>query len=103
MSIYLRYRHALMMTTAALALYTGITVAEMSNASANLPAARAAYKASREARGLPLSEARLDEMFSPASVRMLWVIGALLCVPPYVILLWRKHELEPIDGEDGGA
>jgi hypothetical protein len=99
-SIYLRFRHALMMSTAALALYTGITAAEVFNAPANLPAARAAYKASREARGVPVSEERLDLMFSADSLRMLWVIAALLCIPPYVILLWRKHELEPVDEDD---
>ena len=99
-AIYLRYRHALMMATAALAIYTGSTIFEVVRTSSNLPAAREAYRASREARGLPIRERQLDQLFSPEAMPMLWVTAAVLCIPPYVILLWRKHELEPTDKED---
>ena len=98
-AIYLRYRHALMMATAALALYTGLTLVGVLQTSANLPAAREAYKASREARGLPVTAEQLDRLFSPESIAMLWVIAAVRCIPPYVILVWRKHELDPQDDD----
>jgi hypothetical protein len=99
-AIFVRYRHALMMGTAALALYTGLSVAGIMQLSSNLPAAREAYKASREARGVPLSDERLDAMFSPVMIPFLWLTAAALCIPPYAILVWRKHELEPVDDED---
>jgi hypothetical protein len=103
-AIYLRYKHALMMATAALAIYTGLNVAQLWQSANNLPAFREAYKASRDARGLPITEERLDMMFSPEAMPMLWIVLALLCIPPYVILLWRKHELEPVEEttEDDG-
>ena len=79
-------------------LYTGLSVVGILQTSSNLPAAREAYKASREARGVPLSDERLDAMFSPATIPLLWLTAVLLCLPPFVILLWRQDELKP-DGE----
>jgi hypothetical protein len=99
-AIYLRLRHALMMATAALALYTGLGAMEIQHTASNLPAARAAYKVNREARGVPVADERLDAMFSPATIPVLWVAWAAFCVPPYLILLWKKHELEPVAEED---
>lgn len=99
-AIYARYRHALMMATAALALYTGLNVVSILQASSNLPAARAAYQASREARGVSLSEERLDVMFSANAIPVLWLMAVLLCVPPFAILLWRQDELKPVADED---
>ena len=52
-AMHWRYRHALMMATAAMALYTGLSAAGIAHTANNLPAAREAYRASREARGLP--------------------------------------------------
>jgi hypothetical protein len=98
-AIYVRYRHALMMATAALGLYTALSSVGILQATTDLPAAREAYKASREARGFPVTEERLDMMFRPESIPMLWVIAAALCIPPYVILLWRRHELNPHDDD----
>lgn len=96
-AIHTRYQHALMMATAALAIYTGLAVAGVLETTSDLPGARAAYKASREARGLPVTDEQLDRLFSPDAVPILWAVGAGLCIPPYLILLWRKHELEPLE------
>ena len=98
-AIYARYRHALMMATAALGLYTALAVVGILQTATDLPAAREAYKASREARGFPVSDERLDMMFTPESIPMLWVIAGALCIPPYAILLWRRHELTPADDD----
>ena len=99
-AIHTRFRHALMMATAALAIYTGIAVAGVLETTSDLPGARAAYKASREARGLPVTDEQLDRLFSPEVVPYLWAVGVGLCIPPYLILLWRKHELEPIEDDE---
>jgi hypothetical protein len=94
-AVHLRYDLAFMMATATMLLYTGLTIATLLLTTSNLPAARAAYKASREARGLPITEGRLDRLFSPDAIPVMWITAAFLCLPPYLILLWRKHELEP--------
>ena len=99
-AIHTRYVHALMMGTAALAIYTGMGVAGVLETASDLPGARAAYKASREARGFPVTDQQLDQLFRPEAVPLLWVVGAGLCIPPYLILLWRKHELEPLPEDD---
>jgi hypothetical protein len=99
-AVHLRYERAFLMTLGVMALYTALTIATLMQTTSNLPAAREAYRASREARGLPITDDRLDRLFSPDAVPMLWITAALLCVPPLLILVWRKHELEPEPVED---
>jgi hypothetical protein len=96
-AIATRFKHALMMATAALALMTGLGMSALFDATSDLPALRAAYQASREARGTPVPDDRLDLMFAPEMIPYVWGIGFLVCVTPYAILLWKKRELEPVD------
>ena len=99
-AISLRFKHALMMATAALALMTGLGMSALFDATSDLPALRAAYKASREARGAPVPDDRLDLMFAPEMVPYVRGIGFLVCVTPYAILIWKKRDVEPIADDD---
>jgi hypothetical protein len=99
-AIATRFKHALMMATAALALMTGLGMSALFDATADLPALRAAYEASLDARGATVPDDRLDMMFAPEMVPYVRGIGFLLCLTPYAILLWRKRELEPVDDTD---
>jgi hypothetical protein len=94
-AIWTRWRHAFMLATAALALYTAATFVGLQQASAQPERAKAAYAEGRLARGLPVPQDRLDEMFSPAGLRLVWITGLVMCLTPYGILLWRRRELEP--------
>jgi hypothetical protein len=93
-AIWTRWRHAFMLATAALALYTAGTFVGLQQATAQPERAKAAYAESRIARGLPVPQDRLDAMFSPAGLRTVWITGAVLCLLPYGVLLWRRRELE---------
>jgi hypothetical protein len=94
-AIWTRWRHAFMLATAALALYTAGTFVGLQQATAQPERAKAAYAEGRESRGLPVPQDRLDAMFSPAGLRVVWATGAVMCLAPYGILLWRRRELEP--------
>jgi hypothetical protein len=96
MAISIRFKHALMMATAALALMTGLGMSALFDATSDLPALRAAYKASSEARGVPVADERLDVMFAPEMIPYVRGIGFLVCLTPYAILLWKKRDLEPV-------
>ena len=99
-AISVRFKHALMMATAALALMTGLGMSALFDATSDLPALRAAYKASREARGAPVPDDRLDMMFAPEMIPYVRGMGFLLFLTPYAILIWKKREVEPIaDGD----
>ena len=100
-AISVRFKHALMMATAALALMTGLGMSALFDATSDLPALRAAYKASREARGAPVPDDRLDMMFAPEMIPYVRGMGFLLFLTPYAILIWKKREVEPIaDGDE---
>jgi hypothetical protein len=94
-AIWTRWRQAFMLATAALALYTAATFVGLQQASAQPERAKAAYAESRLARGLPVPQDRLDEMFSPGGMRAVWITGMVMCLTPYGVLLWRRRELEP--------
>ena len=102
-AMHARYRHALMMATAAMAFYTGVSAAGIVHTANNLPAAREAYRANREARGWQINERQLDQMFSPEVVPVLWGTLVVISVPPYIILLWRKDEFAPEDETEEDA
>jgi hypothetical protein len=91
-AVWWRWRNAMPLATAALAVYTAMTLSGLLQMRANPVAARNAYAASREARGLPLPPGRLDELFSPAGQKLAWGIGAVLCLGPLGLLWWRREE-----------
>lgn len=91
-AVWWRWRNAVPLGTAALAAYAAMTVSGLLQMKANPVAARAAYRESREARGLPVPSERLDRLFSPAGQRLAWGIGAVLCLAPLAILWWRREE-----------
>jgi hypothetical protein len=91
-AVWWRWRKALPLGTTALAIYAAMTVSGLLQMRSNPVAARSAYAASRQARGLPMRPERLEELFSPAGQRLAWALGAMLCLGPLGILWWRQDE-----------
>jgi hypothetical protein len=91
-AVWWRWRSALPLGSTALAIYAAMTVSGLLQMRSNPVAAKNAYAASREARGLPVRPERLDELFSPTGQRFAWAIGALLCFGPLVVLWWHQDE-----------
>jgi hypothetical protein len=94
-AIWQRMPFALWLALAALALDTSLTVFGVQQFTADPTAVREAYAASRAARGLPIPAERLDIMFSPEAMTVMWVVAGLMSLVPLAILLWRKWELSP--------
>lgn len=92
-ALTLRHPLAFPMTLTTLAFDASATLFELWRTTSDPAAVRAAYAANREARDLPLPDDRLDLMFSPEAITVMWVIGGIMVVVPTAILLWRKHEL----------
>jgi hypothetical protein len=97
--MWLRWRHTVTLTVAALGVYASILGFQLWQLERDPDQARRAYVASREARGLPVSDDRLDAMFSPAGRRAFWLLGAAFCFVPLAIVLWRRADFEPPPGE----
>lgn len=97
-AIWQRIPWAVPLTLVALALDASLTWFGVLQFIADPAAVREAYAASRVARGVPVSDERLDVMFSPSGGIVMAVIAAFLTVAPLAILLWRRHELAPDPG-----
>ena len=93
-SLWRRRRKGFRLAAVALALYTASTLFGLAQIRNHPEAARQAYAASREARGLPIRPERLDEMFSESGQRAVTVIGLAMCIIPFGLLLWRRKELQ---------
>jgi hypothetical protein len=90
-----RYRHTLTLTIAALGVFTSVMVFQLWQTEQDPGRARRVYATSRTARGRPVSEARLDQIFSPSGRAVTWVLGGVFCVVPLAVLLWRRQDFEP--------
>lgn len=97
-AIWQRIPWAVPLTLVALALDASLTWFGVLQFIADPAAIREAYAASRVARGVPVSDERLDVMFSPSGGIAMAVIAAVMTVAPLAILLWRRHELAPDPG-----
>lgn len=97
--MWVRWRHTVMLATSALAVYASIMLFQFWQMERDPIGARRAYVASREARGLPVREAQLDQMFSSSGRRAAWAIGIVFVVAPLGVLLWRRADFEPPEGE----
>jgi hypothetical protein len=81
----------------ALAAYAVQTVAGAAVMVRHIPEARAAWLASRSARGLPLHEDRVDAVLAPGALwTATWISLALMAVMAAAI--WR-HRAFPADGD----
>ncbi|MEZ5286432.1 MAG: hypothetical protein R2712_16805 [Vicinamibacterales bacterium] len=89
------------LTLAALAVFTSVTLVQLWRTEQDPARTRAAYAATREARGLPVDPERLDVMFSPAGRRVAWAIAAVFCLAPLTVLLWRRQDFEPLPDNEG--
>jgi hypothetical protein len=98
-AIWLRWKHVITLTTAALAIYTSVMFFQLQQMEANPTKAREAYAASRRARGLPVSNENLDALFSESGRRFAWAVGAIFTLGPLAIVLWRRGDLIPPDVE----
>jgi hypothetical protein len=87
-------RRGLTLGILALAVYAGTGAGSLLQAQANPAAAKRAYAAHRAARGLPLTEDRLNQIFSPDGQRLMWLIAGVLTTLPLGVLLWRRDELD---------
>lgn len=94
-AIWQRAPFAMWLALAALALDTSLTLFGLQQFTADPAALREAYASGRAARGLPIPDERLDMMFSPEAMTIMWVMAAVLTLIPLVILLWRSWELAP--------
>jgi hypothetical protein len=86
-------RRGLTLGILALAVYAGAGAGSQLQAQANPVAAKRAYAAHRAARGLPVSEDRLNQIFSPQGQRLMWLIAGVMTTLPLGVLLWRRDEL----------
>ena len=98
-AIWLRWKHVLMLTTVALAVYTSVMLFQLQQMEANLIKAKEAYAASRRARGLPVNNENLDALFSETGRRFAWAMGAVFTLGPLAIVLWRRADLSPSNVE----
>ena len=98
-AIWLRWKHVLTLTTAALAVYTSVMLFQLQQMEANPIKAREAYAASRRARGLPVNNENLDALFSETGRRFAWAMGAVFTLGPLAIVLWRRADLSPSNVE----
>jgi hypothetical protein len=98
--IWVRWRHTVQLLLAALAVGASLLVFELQQVEAQPERARALYAEHRRLRGLPIDEARLDQMFSPAGRRAVWGIGAVMMLGPLAVVLWRRRDFEPPDPDD---
>ena len=94
--MWLRWRHTINLATAALAVYASILTFQLWQMEQDPARARRAYLASREARGLPIREDRLDQMFSSSGRRVAWLLGAGFALVPLGVLLWRRRDFESV-------
>jgi hypothetical protein len=94
-AVWQRMPWAIPLTLTVLAIDASLTWFGILQFRADPGAVREAYAASREARGLPIPDERLDVLFSPEAFVAMCVIGALMTVVPLAILLWRSWELAP--------
>ena len=95
--MWLRWRHTMALAIAASGLYTSITLFQLWQMEQDPGRARMAYVASRAARGLPVPDDRLDQMFSESGRRVTWAIGGVFCLVPLGVLLWRRRDFEPVE------
>ena len=93
--MWLRWRHTVSLALAALAIYASVMALQLWQMEAEPDRARRAYVASREARGLPVSEDRQDQMFSPTGRKLTWLVGGTFALAPLAVLLWRRADFEP--------
>jgi len=98
-AIWLRWKHVLMLTTVALAVYTSVMLFQLQQMEANPIKAKEAYAASRRARGLPVNNESLDALFSETGRRFAWAMGAVFTLGPLAIVLWRRADLSPSNVE----
>jgi len=98
-AIWLRWKHVLMLTTVALAVYTSVMLFQLQQMEANPIKAKEAYAASRRARGLPVNNENLDALFSETGRRFAWAMGAVFTLGPLAIVLWRRADLSPSNVE----
>ena len=98
-AIWLRWKHVLMLTTVALAVYTSVMLFQLQQMEANPIKAKEAYAASRRARGLPVNNENLDALFSKTGRRFAWAMGAVFTLGPLAIVLWRRADLSPSNVE----
>jgi hypothetical protein len=93
-AIWRGQRRGLTLGILALAVYAGSTAGSLLQAQANPVEAKRAYVAHRAARGLPVRQDRLDQMFSPDGQHLFWIIAGVMMVVPLGVLLWRRGELD---------
>ena len=93
--MWLRWRHTVTLAMGALAIYTSLTFFQLWQMEQDPGRARLAYAASRAARGLPVSDDRLDQMFSDSGCQLTWGLGVAFCFVPLAVLLWRRRDFEP--------
>lgn len=98
-AIWVRWKHVVTLTMAALAIYTSIMFFQLQQMESNPVKARGAYAASRRARGLPVNNENLDALFSESGRRFAWAVGAVFALGPLAIVLWRRADLIPSDAE----
>lgn len=98
-AMWLRWHHTVSLTIVTVAIYASVTAFQLWQMERDPARARRAYVASREARGLPVLEDRLDQMFSPAGRQVAWFLGGAFCLVPLAVLLWRRTDFEPLDGD----
>jgi hypothetical protein len=91
-AIWGRSRFAINTVLAALAVSTSLMVVQFRQVEAHPERARNAYAESRRVRGFPVTDDRLDTMFSPAGRRLTWAVGALFTAGPLMLLFaGRRH------------
>jgi len=98
--IWLRWPKTVPLLMASLAVAASLLVFELQQVEANPGRARALYAENRRLRGLPVDDARLEQMFSPAGRRVGWGIGAVFVLGPLGLLLWRRRDFEARAADD---
>jgi hypothetical protein len=91
-AVWSRWRHAVAAALVALTVLLSLTVFQLRQVERLPGVAREAYATSRRTRGLPVTDERLDIMFSPAGRKLTWLVAAMMIGLPMGLLVWRRHE-----------